>query len=189
VTEGEPTKADTLFSVGLWETLKSNSRAFTGELPAQSVAELLADGLRLYAQAMDERFEHQRLLRWWQLAERMTLAANRRGEIDLVVKRLIPFSVLWKLDTVGIEKSLRAIGRMRNSIVHTGVHNMVNADDCYFMQVICETALFWLFSRRKKIKTAGELDAIYDLLVSDRDRFTDLRTAMNNVGGFKKRNA
>jgi hypothetical protein len=53
-----------------------------------STLHLIAQCLRLYAQAMEETLDHRRLLAFWQIAECITRADDRGGDTKIVYNRL-----------------------------------------------------------------------------------------------------
>jgi len=126
-----------------------------------STLALIADALRLYAQAMDQRHPHATFLALWQLAERMTLSAQGRTQdvcarIKWLVRDFdIPGSGLWHV--------LNDFARKRNDIVHRGYLGEVDDEDVNLLKRITERALLWLIQEHRSLPNQENLTVLYQL--------------------------
>lgn len=136
------------------------ARRFSREPPQDSTVSLIIDGLRLYAQAMDERFDHACFLDLWQLAETITL--SDRGGTDEVCRRLAWHGSELGLPGSGFKNLLDNFARIRNQIVHRGIRD-VDDEEVNFMKRISEVALLWLIRESKNVPTKQHLNAFYQL--------------------------
>jgi hypothetical protein len=117
-----------------------------------STLELITNCLRLYAQAMDARFEHLCFLGLWQLAEAITRSETIGGKTDDVVKRLAWHREQTDLAGSGFTETLNSFGKMRNQIVHKGIH-LVDENDVNILKFICDLALYWLIGVHESLPT------------------------------------
>jgi hypothetical protein len=132
--------------------------------PAEgSTLALIADSLRLYAQAMDDRHAHAVLLSLWQLAERLTLSEEIGGDTSKVSERLAWLVNNFGIPGSGVSNLLSTYARKRNMIVHRGIRIQADDDDINILKRINERALLWLFNERRRIKTQSDLSAVYHL--------------------------
>lgn len=144
------------------EVLIDRLRVLAGaisELPAAgSVETLIADLLRLYAQAMEQEFHYQGLLAFWQMAEALTLAVDEQGKGERVVSRLSWFERYLRTEGVGsLLPVLRGLMHKRNEIVHSGIHDRVEEHDVNILKLACEVGLEWLVRHRKSLQTLEHL--------------------------------
>ena len=164
------------------DKLQRNSQFLRNVPKPNSTLELISDCLRLYAQAMDARFEYQCFLGLWQLAEAITRSETIGGKTDDVVKRLAWHGQTGKFAGSGYTESLKAFGKMRNDIVHKGIHD-VEENDMNILKYVCELALLWLINVRKSLPTIAHLEQFYQLrTLSD----ADLKTRSATVTYVRK---
>lgn len=97
------------------------------------------DGLRLYAQAMDENLDYACFMGLWQMLETLTISEATGGKTDEVINRVVN---LVGRDTFGCEYKmvLKTFAEKRNDIVHRGIHNIVE-DDVNNLKTISKLAL------------------------------------------------
>jgi hypothetical protein len=132
--------------------------ALRKESPKGSTLGIVADGLRLYAQAMDAGQPHGCLLGLWQLAEAVTLAEDSRGKTQKVVARLRLFTERWA--PVGAARTLARLGAKRIALVHHGLHH-IDEEEVNILLVVCESVLGWLMRVWKKLPTKLHLREFY----------------------------
>jgi hypothetical protein len=177
----------------VWDGLKHNSSISARPAPANSAQALLADGLRLYSQAMDARLNHECFLGLWQLAEAVTMANRHQGKKNVVCSRLAWFARRWrKTDASALQDCLGWLYEKRNKVVHRGLHDHVDHNDVNVLKVCCETALKWLSGRVRHVATANELEHFYRLSDASDNNLEELKRAMAHVkkergGGRSKR--
>jgi hypothetical protein len=127
------------------------------EPPRGSTLEVLADCLRLYAQAMDSGQDYSCFLGLWQLAEAITVAKEDRGKTQRVAANLRMFVMF---PPVGAGRTLGYLGDRRNNMVHHGILEM-DIEDLNILQFACERALGWLFKEWKRLPTRLHLREFY----------------------------
>lgn len=137
------------------------ARLFAREPARDSTISLIADALRLYVQAMDEKFDHTCFLALWQLAETITLSES--GRTDEVCKRLAWHGGRLKLPGSGFRNLLDHFAQKRNDIVHRGIREEVDYEGVNYMKWIFELALNWLINESRKLPTTQHLRAFYQL--------------------------
>lgn len=142
--------------------LKKNLRVFRREPAADSTLSLIADCLRLYAQAMDTQWPYQCFLGFWQLAEAIALSEEIGGDTDKVVDRLAWHGTRVGLPGSGYRYSLARFAKKRNEIVHRGIHS-VGDGDVNILKVATEAALSWLFYASKSLPSKRHLREFYRL--------------------------
>lgn len=150
---------------------RKNVKSFRIVSEKDSISDFLANAFRLYSQAMDERFHDRAFLAWWQLAEALTLSWKHGGRTDLVVRRLKWISKRYTLDRKGIEDCFKQLADYRNTIVHQGIGDMVDEEDCNFLKVSCELLLNWMLGNRKRISDIYTLEKVYQIVDQDEREF------------------
>jgi hypothetical protein len=145
------------------KVLTHNAHSLRKLPEAGSINSLITDGLRLYAQALDGRQAHSRLIGLWQLAEALTLSENFDGKTDTVCKRLLAFEPIWMIDTDALKMNLHGIAKKRNRVVHHGNHSIVTDSDVNTLKVAVESLLFRLIGNAKRLKTISVLENYYSL--------------------------
>jgi hypothetical protein len=128
-----------------------------------STLALIADALRLYAQAMDERHRHMPFLALWQLAERITLAEASQGRTTEVCSRLRGLVRDFDIPGSGLSHTVDALARMRNDIVHRGIRGSVDDDDVNLLKRIAEHGLLWLIHRHRELPNQADVAVFYQL--------------------------
>src|SRR6266516_1481209 len=88
-----------------------------GRPPRGSTLGIVADCLRLYAQAMDSGQDYSCFLGLWQLAEAITVVEEDGGRTERVAARL---SMFIAFPPVGARRTLKYLSRRRNKMVHEG---------------------------------------------------------------------
>jgi hypothetical protein len=125
-----------------------------------STVSLIADGLRLYVQALDASANHTCFVALWQLAEATTCSTDLRGASDEVAKRLIWHTERWNLPGTGLRETIAELAKKRNDIVHKGIQP-VSEDEINTLKYLCETTIEWLFSARTKLPTRSHVRSLY----------------------------
>ena len=125
--------------------------------PRGSTLGIVADCLRLYAQAMDSGQDYSCFLGLWQLAEALTVAEEDGGKTDRVAARL---SMFMAFPPVGASRTLEYLSRRRNKMVHEGILAMDLAD-LNLIQFACERALGWLLNQCNNLPTRLHLREFY----------------------------
>lgn len=144
------------------EDLEENSEALK-EVPSEdSVESLIVDALRLYSQAMDERFKGGRFLGFWQMLEKVALSDRVNGKTSKICSRVAWHGDRLGLPGTGIRERLDRLADKRNDLVHRGIRN-VNDDDTNVLKLIAETAVEWLKAEREEISTKHHLNLYYQL--------------------------
>jgi hypothetical protein len=177
---------DTAFELtAQWfQTLRKNSR-FLRERPERtSILSLIADGLRLYSQAMDARFGYQCLLGFWQLAEAITRVEARGGKTKTVVERLARHGTELGLKGSGFRYTLDSISDKRNEIVHHGILD-VGRQDVNVLKLACEAALSWLIVQRDYLPTLMHLDKYYELRDIGASQLTALKECIAYIEAIR----
>ena len=128
-----------------------------GQPPRDSTLGIVADCLRLYAQAMDSGQDYGCFLGLWQLAEAITVAEDDGGKTERVAARL---SMFIAFPPVGASRTLKNLGRRRNKMVHRGIVAM-ELEDLNLVQFACERALGWLLNQCHKLPTTLHLREFY----------------------------
>jgi hypothetical protein len=153
-----------LIGPGLMDELRRMT-ALIREVPERGAsARWLAEGLRLYAFALDEPLEGRQLLALWQMAEALTSYGDGDCNTRTVSSRLARMA--RTLDVAGcnpLEDVLRVIGDKRNQIVHRGDTDSVHAEDVGLLKLACEHALEWLASSIGSLRSTSDLVAWQEL--------------------------
>lgn len=131
--------------------------ALAAQPPGGSTLAIIADCLRLYAQAMDSGQDYSCFLGLWQLAEAITVTEDDGGKTELVAARL---SMFIAFPPVGASRTLKYLSRRRNKMVHQGILAM-ELEDLNLLQFACEGALAWLLNQRMKLSTRVHLREFY----------------------------
>ena len=141
-------------------TLRRNIGSLSSQALQNSTESLLTDVLRLYAQAMDARYNYSCLLGLWQIAEAIAQPVAPSGNTDQIAKRLGFLGRETGFVASGWEYSLTAIGKRRNQIVHRGVQD-VSEEEVTILKVAVDTAIGWLFHVRKRLPTRNHLEVFH----------------------------
>ena len=156
----ETTNKDSL-SAEVLHKIKFNCRHFKNPVDRGNIISLVADCMRLYAQALDSRTNALTLLGLWQLAEAMTNSEKHGGKTDVVVNRLAWHSTRSTLKGSGYKATLVKLGKKRNDIVHRGISDDIDDEDINILKLACEHALLWLISIRSDLPTVNHLEKYY----------------------------
>jgi len=143
-------------------TIRNNAKLFADQPQRASTLSLIADCLRLYAQAMDASFDYTSFLGFWQLAEAVTLSETVGGQTDKVCERLAWHAERIELKRSGYKDTLRAFASKRNDIVHRGIHE-IGVDDVNIIKLACEEALLWLICEHHELPKSSHLNQFYRL--------------------------
>jgi hypothetical protein len=155
---------------------------FANEPPKSSTLALLTDSLRLYSQALDERFRHTCLLGLWQMAETLTLSNRFGGDTKMVTARLVAMiDKRLKPEPVGLPEILRDIADKRNRIVHHGIHDTVDDEDINILESVCEMSLWCVFHDAEKLPTQDHLNHYLTLRSRPRAELEVMGHALNRV--------
>ncbi len=150
------------FTRKTYKALANNSKIVSKAIQKKSSVELLVSSLRLYADALSVKYNHNQLLGLWQVAETLTLSNEVNGSTKDVVSRLIWFSNDLKLLGSGYRYTLQAIGDKRNKIVHEGISD-ISDDDVDFLKIAVEHTLLWFFHNLSHLKTIKHVSEFYRL--------------------------
>lgn len=158
---------------------------FSRQPPPDSTTALIIDAFRLYAQAMDERFDHASFLGLWQLAETLTLSDMAGGRTETVCRRLAWHGTRLKLPGSGFRHLLEYYAERRNDMVHHGIRD-VGDDEVNFVKLICELVLGWLINESRHLRTKHHLAAFYQLMTSGDTVIEGFRGAANYIARSRK---
>jgi len=125
-----------------------------------STLALIADALRLYAQAMDQRHPHATFLALW-LAERMALSAQ--GRTQDVCARIKWLVHNFDIPGSGLQHVLNDFARKRNDIMHRGYLGEVDDEDVNLLKRITERVLLWLIRQHRSLPNQENLTVLYQL--------------------------
>lgn len=156
----ETTNKDSL-SAEVLHKIKFNCRHFKNPVDRGNIISLVADCMRLYAQALDSRTNALTLLGLWQLAEAITNSEKHGGKTDVVVNRLAWHSIRSTLKGSGYRATLVKLGKKRNDIVHRGISDDIDDEDIDILKLACEHALLWLISFKSDLPTINHLEKYY----------------------------
>lgn len=143
-------------------------RLFPERPSRNSIDSLIADLLRLYGQAMEQRFVHGAALGFWQMAEALTLEKKDRGAGDKVVARLAWFErFMVNAPTDASSVVLRMMLVKRNAAVHQGLHFRWEQLDLVLLKEFCEAGLRWLIRSREFLGTHSKLGTWWEHMHRD----------------------
>jgi len=128
-----------------------------------STLALIADALRLYAQAMDARHQPETFLGLWQLAERITLSDASQGRTQEVCARLAWLVRDFGIPGFGLSHVLDDFAKMRNDIVHRGDRGELDDEDVNLLKRITEHGLLWLIRQHRRLPNRVNLEVLYQL--------------------------
>jgi hypothetical protein len=128
-----------------------------------STLALIADALRLYAQAMEARHQPDTFLGLWQLAERITLADASQGRTQEVCARLAWLVSDFNIPGFGLSHVLDDFAKMRNDIVHRGDRGELDDEDVNLLKRITEHGLLWLIRQHRRLPNRVNLEVLYQL--------------------------
>jgi len=148
---------DVGISQEMMNSFQEHAAPLAGRPPRGSTLGIVADCLRLYAQAMDSGQDYSCFLGLWQLAEALTVAEEDGGKTERVAARL---SMFIAFPPVGASRTLRYLSRRRNKMVHEGILAM-DLGDLNLVQFACERALGWLLNQCNKLPTRLHLREFY----------------------------
>jgi len=140
--------------------LEDESDALKSVPDEGSVDSLIVDALRLYSQAMDERFKEGRFLGFWQMLETVALSGRVNGKTSKICSRVAWHGDRLGLPGTGIKKRLEKLADKRNDLVHRGIRN-ASDDDTNVLKLIAEIAVDWLQDVRGELYTKHHLDLYY----------------------------
>ncbi len=162
-----------------FSAIRSNLSLFAGIPSGRSdVRGIIADGLRLYAQALDANRHHRIYLGLWQCAEAITLVADHQGSGEKACARLAKFTRDWECDTSVMIDVLKALYKIRNEIVHRGIYDDLDLDDVNLIKNCCESALAWLMVNAKRLTTRARLERYYEFSDLSDPNFDTLEKAV-----------
>lgn len=168
------------------ESVKMVANRIARQPPQDSTLAVLADSFRLYAQAMDARFNYGCFLGLWQLAEAMTLSKVFGGDVDKVVSRLSWHEHRLKLVGSGVRESLGILKEKRNDIVHRGIHK-ITEEEVNFFKLLCDHVLLWLLRESKTLVTRLHLEQFYKLRDQSKKNLAAMKGCINYVNKLRKK--
>lgn len=159
ITDEPPSPPPNTLEIKRWTELAEVAAKFANDPPNGTTVALLVDALRLYSQALDERFRHTCLLGLWQMAETLTMSGQFGGKTDVVCARLVTIiDKRLRPEPVGLSEILQVIAKKRNRIVHHGVHDDVDDEDINILKSVCEMSLWCILRDAEKLPTQEHLE-------------------------------
>lgn len=147
------------------EKWQNRSDFMKEEPPGNSTRALIVDALRLYSQAMDDRFRDGCFLGLWQVLEVIALSDEVNGRTDKICSRIQWHSDHLDLPGSGIRYTLKCLSEKRNDLVHRGVRS-IDDDDVNVLKTIVEVSLSWLIGVMDELTTTHHLSAYYEYRTS-----------------------
>jgi hypothetical protein len=145
------------------EHLRKEAEILKTTPPKASTKSLIADCLRLFAQALEGQQRHGTFLGLWQMLETIALPENdSRGDTGRVCRRIEWQAAEVGLPGSGIHNILLRFATIRNDSVHRGIHE-ANDFDINLIKYVAEWALSWLFREAEALPTRRHLSAFYRL--------------------------
>jgi len=170
------------------DALRTNSALTARPRAIGTLYDLLVDGLRLYSQAMDARYDYECFLGLWQLAEALTLANQHQGAKKVVCPRLAWFGQNSQgVHARHLNVILAWLYEKRNEIVHRGLHQQVTQDDVNVLKICCDSALVWLSGHVKAIPTVGHLEQFYSMKDHNDCKLDTLGKVLQFVKGYRRK--
>ena len=167
-------------SLDIFTLLGKNIQVLRDRAEPPSTRYLIADCLRLYAQAMDANLRGERFLSFWQMAEAITCAEIVGGDTRHVANNLAWHAGRLKLKATGYKHTLTRLGKKRNRIAHSGTSD-VNDDDINILKLSCEVALQWLIGASQHLKTRKALAEFYAQRQVDTSTLSARKAAISYV--------
>ena len=146
----------------------------------KSIAWLLKDCFRLYAEAMNAADISQTFLRLWQVAEEITLSQNTGGGSEKVIARIGWHLAESDLEFKDLDFTLNSIRNARNVLVHRGI-SVIDSDDVNLLKALCEQAIGWLIESKDSMLSVGQLEYFYQIRTISKRRKSDMIAALNFV--------
>lgn len=171
-----------------WNHVLQNGKALRRTPPENSVLSIAADGLRLFAQALNGRTPHLRLLGFWQLAEVLTLSEGFRGKTDTVCDRLVAFPLIWSVQPNLLRAALTGIADKRNKVVHRGERHIVEDDDVLIIRRATTSVLMRLLGSGHHLKTTLALEQFYRHHSTLERDLRPLRKALSFITWLRREN-
>ena len=175
-----------VLNAGFFSALRSNLSLFAG-VPDDNmdVRSIIADGLRLYVQALDANRHHRIYLGLWQCAEAITLAGEDRGSGGRVCCRLAEYAKPWNCDTSGLLDVLNGLYKERCKIVHRGIHDGIDLDDVNLLKNCCESGLVWLMEHAKRLRTKAQLNRFHEFANLNDSEFDAVEKSVKLTKAFR----
>jgi len=187
-TDEPPSSHPNALEAKRWAELIKVAAKFADDPPKGTTLALLVDALRLYSQALDERFRHTCLLGLWQMGETLTLSHRFNGDTKTVTARLVAMiDGRLKPEPIGLPEILRDIADKRNRIVHHGVHDDVDDEDINILKSVCEMSLWCAFHDAEKLPTQDHLNHYLTLRARPRAELEVMGEAMSWVHELDKK--
>jgi hypothetical protein len=158
--------------------LIKNGAPFRKIAEKNSIERLIDNGLILYAQALDGRLPHARLLGLWQMAEALTLSERSGGRTDVVCNRLLVFDSLFCTCKSALKAALLRVAKRRNDVVHRGERYVVKENHEHTLKLAVESFLYHLIAYRKKIRTQNALEQYFNIHARNKSEFQALKDAL-----------
>ena len=140
--------------------LRTKSAFLSSKPSSKSTDSLIADALRLYSQAMDERFRDKCFLGLWQTLETVALSGDVRGDTRKICSRIAWHGSRVGLPGSGFRYRLKELANKRNDVVHRGIQDVTDYD-INVLKIIVEVALGWLQNVRNDLPTEKHLSTYY----------------------------
>lgn len=125
------------------DRIRAGAVPFTAPVADDSVADVAAHALQLYAGAMDAQFDSGCFLALWQCMEALALPRERGGRTTEITARANWILLRADGSATGFPKTLRSMARIRNGLVHTGRRRLVGPEDVNVLMRIVERLLTW----------------------------------------------
>lgn len=165
--EKDPRIGDSTWNKNQTKTFKKLLTQLISKQEEDKTVNILADSLRLYAQAMESIHNHNCFLSLWQLAESLTRSDTFNGQTKIVLSRLA-----WHYSTANtairgldVMNSINELPNKRNKIVHKDIDRIQNTD-INLLKSLCDLGIKWLSEQTKQLKTTNHLDEFYRLRTS-----------------------
>jgi hypothetical protein len=148
--------------------------------PDGSTAALVADVLRLYAQAMDASLPHLSFLGLWQVCEAIALSGRMKGDTEKVCRRLEWHATRYDFPGSGFRHALLDFAQMRNRLVHRGLRD-ISDSDVNDLQVIANIAVKWLRREAERLPTENALEIFYEYRTANDSKMASAEFALQYV--------
>jgi len=146
----------------------------------KSTKSLIVDALRLYSQALDDRFRDGCFLGLWQVLEAVALSDRVNGKTSKIRSRVEWHDQYLELPGSGVKYILKSLAEKRNELVHRGVRNIEDSD-LNVIKMISESALSWLIGVKSDLKTVGQLNTYYKYRTVGDSVISDVSEALEYV--------
>jgi hypothetical protein len=147
------------------QVIKELSLDFEKKPDSKSILFLVSDCLRLYVQAVDEKFDYNAFLAFWQLLETIALSGEIGGCTDEVCKRtnkiLKTQTRSWLNKPDCTLYLLKNLAQKRNALVHEGKREGIDYLDVTFSKIFCQYGIFFLLAYSDTFPAIQQLKDFY----------------------------